>query len=66
MMRCWEGKPSKLVAIVLPRKRVFVVNLTHDRGRVQFSSVQKGNFIFVPSSRLLRSKLTSQNTRFTR
>lgn len=44
MMRCWEGKPSKLVAIVLPRKRVFVVNLTHDRGRVQFSSVHSEDF----------------------
>jgi len=45
MMRCWEGKPSKLVAKVLPRKRVFVVNLTHDCGPVQFSSVQNSNFI---------------------
>jgi hypothetical protein len=37
MMRGWEGLQNSLP--VLPRKRVFVVNLTHERVYVQFSSV---------------------------
>jgi hypothetical protein len=55
MMRCWEGKPSKLVAKVLPRKRVFVVNLTHDCNNVQFSSVQKTQIFFVAGASDCRS-----------
>ena len=41
MMRGWEGTVKTRLFMVLPRKRVlFVLNLTHDRGHVQFSSVR--------------------------
>jgi len=65
MMRGWEGKPSKLVYFkVLPRKRVlFVVNLTHDRGPVQFSSVlNDGISYFASGADRRRRKLTYRNT----
>src|SRR5215213_8394107 len=42
MMRGLGGKPSNSFCfVVLPRKRVFVVNLTHESSPVQFSSVRK-------------------------
>lgn len=42
MMRGWEGTVKTRLFMVLPRKRVlFVLNLTHDRGHVQFSSVRR-------------------------
>ena len=40
----WEGQPSKLFRPVLPRKRVFVLNLTHAAGLRTVFFRTKGNF----------------------
>ncbi len=48
MMRGGRETVKTRLFMVLPRKRVlFVLNLTHDRGHVQFSSARRIGIFFV-------------------
>jgi hypothetical protein len=65
MMRGWEGnRQNSSVFKVLPRKRVlFVLNLTHDCGPVQFLPYVETEFFLVRyRSKAKQQNLSHQNT----